>query len=48
MPKEDILNRLADTVLKGDTEGCRKAAEEAVAAKIPAYTAIMEGWLQRN
>jgi len=43
MSKQDILQRLADTVLKGDVEGCRKAAQDAIAAKMPAYTAIMEG-----
>ena len=43
MSKEEILKKLADAVISGDEEGCRKGAKDALEAGIDPYKAIMEG-----
>jgi corrinoid protein of di/trimethylamine methyltransferase len=43
MSKEDILSRLADAVVTGDEEACRKGAKEALEAGVDPYVAIMDG-----
>lgn len=43
MIKEELLQSLADSVLKGDPDASKKLAEQAVADKIDAYEAIMDG-----
>lgn len=43
MSKEDILSRLADAVVAGDEEACRKGAKEALEAGVDPYVAIMDG-----
>ncbi len=41
--REEILNRLAQSVVEMDEEGAKKAAEDALKAGIDAYEAIMKG-----
>jgi corrinoid protein of di/trimethylamine methyltransferase len=43
MSKEEILERLAKSVIEGDVETCKKAANDAIVAGIDAYEAIMQG-----
>jgi corrinoid protein of di/trimethylamine methyltransferase len=43
MSKKEILEELKKSVIDGDPEATKKYAKEAVEAKIPAYTAVMDG-----
>jgi monomethylamine corrinoid protein len=43
MSKEEILNKLRDTIVNQDINGCVAAAKEALAAGVPAFEAINDG-----
>jgi corrinoid protein of di/trimethylamine methyltransferase len=43
MQKDEILKKLADAVVAGDEETCRKGAKDALEAGIDPYEAIMDG-----
>ena len=43
MGKQEILDKLRDTIVKQDINGCAAAAKEALAAGVPAFDAINDG-----
>jgi monomethylamine corrinoid protein len=43
MGKQEILDKLRDTIVKQDINGCVAAAKEALAAGVPAFDAINDG-----
>jgi monomethylamine corrinoid protein len=43
MGKQEILDKLRDTIVKQDINGCTAAAKEALAAGVPAFDAINDG-----
>lgn len=43
MSKQEILDKLRDTIVKQDINGCVAAAKEALEAGVPAFDAINDG-----
>lgn len=44
MPSEkEVLGKLSDSIVNLDIDGVKKAAEEALAAGVPAYRAVIDG-----
>ncbi|MFA0822936.1 MAG: methyltransferase cognate corrinoid protein [Methanomethylovorans sp.] len=43
MGKQEIIEKLKDTIIKQDINGCAAAAKEALAAGVPAFEAINDG-----
>lgn len=41
--EEEILGKMRDAIVNLDIEGVKKAAEEALAAGVPAYRAVIDG-----
>jgi 5-methyltetrahydrofolate--homocysteine methyltransferase len=41
--REEILQRLQDSIVQFDFDGIKGVAQEAIEARIPAYEAVMEG-----